>query len=45
MDYRTQRGPLHGVWLRIRNGCVDFKGQGRSLNDLRISINYELPVW
>lgn len=44
VDYRIQQGFLRGVWFRIRNGFVDFKGQGRPLNDLRISINYELPV-
>ena len=44
VDYRVQQGPLRGVWFRLRNGFVDFRGHGGSLNDLRLSINYELPV-
>jgi hypothetical protein len=44
VDYRIQHGPLRGLWLRIRNGYVDFNRQGGSSNTVRLIVNYELPV-
>lgn len=44
VDYRVQQGPLRGVWFRVRNGYVDFDRKGGSSNNVRIIVNYELPV-
>jgi hypothetical protein len=44
VDYRVQQGPLRGLWFRLRNAYVDFDHKGGSSNDLRLSVNYELPV-
>jgi hypothetical protein len=44
VDYRIQQGPLRGLWFRVRNGYVDFNHQGGSSNNLRLIVNYELPV-
>jgi hypothetical protein len=44
VDYRIQQGPLRGLWFRVRNGYVDFTHQGGSSNNLRLIVNYELPV-
>lgn len=44
VDYRVQHGPLRGLWLRVRNGYVDFNRQGGSSNTVRLIVNYELPV-
>jgi hypothetical protein len=44
VDYRVQQGPLRGLWFRVRNGYVDFNHQGGSSNNVRLIVNYELPV-
>jgi hypothetical protein len=44
VDYRIQQGPLRGVWFRLRNGYVDFDHHGGSSNNVRLIVNYELPV-
>jgi hypothetical protein len=44
VDYRIQQGPLRGVWFRLRNAYVDFNHQGGSINNVRLIVNYELPV-
>jgi outer membrane OprD family porin len=44
VDYRIQQGPLSGLWFRVRNGYVDFNHQGGSSNNVRLIVNYELPV-
>jgi len=44
VDYRVQHGPLRGIWFRVRNGYVDFDRKGGSVNNVRVIINYELPV-
>jgi hypothetical protein len=44
VDYHVQHGPLRGLWLRVRNGYVDFNHQSGSSNTVRLIVNYELPV-
>jgi hypothetical protein len=44
VDYRIEKGPLRGMWVRLRNGYVDFSNGGGSSNDVRLIINYPLSL-
>jgi hypothetical protein len=44
IDYRIQQGPLRGIWVRLRNGYVDFSNGGGSSNNVRLIINYPLAL-
>ena len=44
VDYRVRHAPLRGVWFRVRNGYVDFDEKGGSVNNVRVTISYELSV-
>jgi len=44
VDYRIQQGPLSGLWIRLRNGYVDFSSGGGSSNNVRLIINYPLAL-
>jgi len=44
IDYRIEKGPLRGMWVRFRNGYVDFSSGGGSNNDVRLIINYPLSL-
>ena len=44
VDYRIEKGPLRGMWVRVRNGYVDFSSGGGSSNNVRLIINYPLSI-
>lgn len=44
VDYRIEQGPLRGMWVRVRNGYVDFSNGGGSSNNVRLIINYPLAI-
>ena len=44
VDYRIEKGPLSGMWVRFRNGYVDFSSGGGSSNNVRLIINYPLSL-
>jgi len=44
VDYRIEQGPLRGMWVRVRNGYVDFSSGGGSSNNVRLIINYPLAL-
>jgi len=44
VDYRIEKGPLRGMWVRLRNGYVDFSNGGGSSNNFRLIINYPLSL-
>jgi len=35
---------LRGMWVRLRNGYVDFSNGGGSSNNVRLIINYPLAL-
>lgn len=44
VDYRIEKGPLRGMWVRLRNGYVDFSNGGGSSNNVRLILNYPLAL-
>lgn len=44
VDYRPDIGWLRGVWFRFRNAYLDFSGDDGSTNNIRLIMNYELPI-
>ena len=44
VDYRIEQGLLRGMWVRVRNGYVDFSNGGGSSNNVRLIINYPLAL-
>ena len=43
-DYRIEEGWLSGFWIRVRNGYVNFDSNGGTTNNVRVTINHELPI-
>jgi hypothetical protein len=44
-DYRPQGGFLRGWWFRVRGAFLsEEEGGGASQNELRIILNYDLPI-
>ena len=44
VDYKPEKLIIRGLWLRIRYANVDFSGEENSINDLRLILNYNLPL-
>lgn len=44
LDYKPSSGPLEGFWLRARYAEVREKGEGKVTDELRIILNYTLPI-
>ena len=44
IDYRVQRGRFRGFWFRVRGAYVNEIGTGRDQHQLRVILNYDLPV-
>ena len=44
VDYRPKKGPLRGLWVRVRGAWLKEEGSGDSQNELRVILNYDLPV-
>jgi len=45
MDYHFRRGPLRNWWLRVRNGFVNEINGDKTLNNFRVILNYDLPIF
>ena len=41
-DYRIEKGPLRGIWVRGRYAHVHFDSGGGHSNNVRLIINYPL---
>lgn len=44
LDWRPKKGPLRGLWLRLRGAFVEERDGGESQNELRAIVNYEFPL-
>jgi hypothetical protein len=44
LDYRLQKGRLRGLWLRVRGSLLDTDGVDRTGKELRVVLNYSIPV-
>lgn len=44
LDYRPEDGPLLGFWLRLRYATLHDQGATRTGRDVRLILNYELPL-
>jgi outer membrane porin, OprD family len=44
VDYRIERGPLRGMWVRLRNSYVDFSSGGGHSNNVQLIIKYPLSL-
>jgi hypothetical protein len=44
LDYHLAEGRLDGFWLRARISVLDVEGMGRTSNEGRVILNYELPL-
>jgi len=45
LDYRVQGGLLRGLWLRARAAIHNENGAEETGHDLRIILNYEIPIF
>lgn len=45
IDYRPQRGPLQGLWLRFRHADGDRDDPMADREDSRVILNYDLPLF
>jgi hypothetical protein len=44
LDYRIKQGMFRGLWLRLRGSIVDDDAASRTSNDLRVILNYDVPL-
>jgi hypothetical protein len=44
LDYRFESGLLRGLWLRARASNVHVDGEPRDSNNIRVILNYDIPV-
>jgi hypothetical protein len=44
VDYKPSSGPLEGFWLRTRYAKVREDGLGKVTDELRVILNYSLPI-
>jgi len=44
LDYHLQKGRLRGFWLRVRGSLLDTDGIDRTGKQLRVVLNYSIPV-
>jgi hypothetical protein len=44
VDYKPENLAIKGLWLRFQYANVDFSGDENSINDLRLILNYNIPV-
>ena len=44
VDYKPPLGLFKGLWLRLRYAQLDVEGDAATSRDIRIIINYNLPV-
>ncbi|MFQ5962293.1 MAG: OprD family outer membrane porin [Candidatus Methylomirabilales bacterium] len=43
-DYRVRKGPLRGFWLRVRWSVLDIDGEDNNRYNVRVILNYAIPV-
>ncbi len=44
VDYKPPKGPLRGLWLRLRWAHVDVEGDSSTVRDIRVIVNYDLSL-
>jgi hypothetical protein len=44
LDYHVEKGRLRGFWLRVRGSVLDTDGTDRTGKQLRVVLNYSIPV-
>jgi len=44
IDYRITDGMFRGFWLRLRGSWIDVDGVGNDGTQLRVILNYDIPV-
>ena len=44
LDYHVKKGRLRGFWLRVRGSVLDTDGADRIDHQLRVVLNYSIPV-
>jgi len=44
VDYRFQEGFLEGLWLRVRGATREIVGGPGDADEIRIILNYDLPI-
>ncbi len=44
VDYKPPGGTLKGLWLRLRWAHLDINGNSDNVSDVRIVVNYQLPL-
>ncbi|MFB3103617.1 MAG: OprD family outer membrane porin, partial [Pseudomonadales bacterium] len=44
VDYKPPEGFLQGLWIRARYNYIDVEGDGEEVHDVRLIINYTLPL-
>ncbi len=45
LDYRPAAGVLEGLWVRLRVAEADRMSASADRSDVRLIVNYELPVF
>jgi hypothetical protein len=43
-DYKVDESLLRGLWLRVRWSQLDFSDNTDSSEELRVTLNYEIPI-
>jgi hypothetical protein len=44
VDYRFQKGFLKGLWIRVRGATREVVGGPGDVDQLRVIVNYDLPI-
>jgi hypothetical protein len=44
VDYKPPTGLFEGLWLRLRYAYVDVEGDSDTVRDIRVILNYEIPL-
>ena len=44
IDYRFEKGPLRGFWLRMRAAFVDFNRDGGAVNNYRVNLSHDFSL-
>ena len=45
VDWKPPRLPLKGLWIRVRYAHVDNEGDGETVSDIRLILNYIIPFF
>jgi hypothetical protein len=44
LDYKPTKGALEGFWFRVRYAELRQDGLGKVIDELRVIVNYSLPI-